>query len=329
MGYGFASHIGLVRENSLGTLGGARLDFIKALSESVVLERERFEPINIHGVRSEPDDEVGLNKIAGDIEFAAHPVSIGFALAGVMGISSTAIVASGTLYQHTFTPRTADLETRRPGDTYSFEMGLDGVNSAFLFLGCYMSKLALSAQPNQDIRCTLSLVGITAAVGSKSTATYPGSPVGPFVFHASSISAAGAAITHVEQFGFEVDNQAEAVAVAKPSYDAHKIVLGGPTTFRVSGTSAFDDPTFYDYFTNQTEFVLDAVITRPNSFQLRVQCPRVVLTSAPISIGGRERITYSWEGMARYHTGSLTAMRIDLWNTRSGYALAQNGLSGT
>lgn len=321
MGYGFASHIGIVLENSLAVLGGARTDFMKVKNEGIQLNIERFQPVVVHGSFAEPDDEAGIKGIEGDIVMYGHPESFGHFLAAVMGVSSTVEVTSGFLYQHTMTPRTValgDFDSRRPNRSFSVEVYRHDVASAFIYRGMIPSKVSLNLQPNQDLQLTTSFIGIAVDIGSKSTPTFPGSPTGPFVYHQSSVTVDGVAVKHVEQLTMEVDDQLSALPVARDSDEAWKIKRGGPQTIKVSGVSAFDDFDLYDKYVNQTEFALKVNVLRANSFSALFNFGRMVLTSAPIVVPGAERLTYSWEAMARTPVGSH-ALIVDLTNTRSGY----------
>lgn len=325
MAYGMRSSIGFVHENSLDTLAGARTDFIEALSESVAENFDRFEVANVYGGLYERPDVGGLKRVEGDLVFAANPETVGHAFAGALGVSSTVEVTSGLLYQHTFTARANDLEVLRPLDTYSFEIFRD-VTSAHIYTGMSWSKLSLNWQPNQAMQVTASMLGITAAVGSASTPTYPGSPTNPFAFDTTSLSLGGAASGIFEALTIEYDNQLELVPAINNSIFPRKAGRTGPYMVRVSGTLTFEDLTEYNNFTNQTEARLLVHCFKASSFGMTIDIPSMMYTAFPVAAGGRERITVGFEGQGRYNSGSASTIKVDLWNTRSGYVLADNGL---
>jgi len=318
--YGMRSHVGFVLENSLDTLGGARTDFIEALSESVQLTIERLEVANVYGGVHERPDVAGLRRVEGDIVFAANADTLGFAIAGALGVSSTTEVTSGVLYNHTFTARTNDLEARRSHPTHSVEIFRD-VTSAMIYTGCAWSKVSMNIVPNQALQVTLGVVGISAAVGSASTPTYPSSPVNPFTFDACSVQVGGAAAQLYEALTIDWDNQLEAIATINASSVPSRIKRGGPYLGRVSGTLAFENLTDYNSFANQTEQRMVIHFTRAGSFAFNIDIPSFAYTSFPVNAGGKERLTVGFEGQARYNSGSASTMRFQLWNTLSGYLI--------
>jgi hypothetical protein len=94
MSYGFNGFIGLAKETNWGS-GAAVTDYIEALSEDVQTTLERFSHKAMIASLSEPDDSVGVRRVAGGVRFAAHPVAIGHFLKGVLhSVDVTSITAS-------------------------------------------------------------------------------------------------------------------------------------------------------------------------------------------------------------------------------------------
>ncbi len=324
-GYGFASHIGIVRENSFGVLAGARTDFIEALSESLTETRERFETRNVYGGFYEADDHAGLKRTEGDIVLTANGESVGFPLAGCLGVASTAEVASGELYTHTFTARTTDLENERYNDSYSIEVLRHDVTSAFHILGAVFNKVSLNVVPNQALQVTASVLAKSTDIGSASTPTFPGSPVDPFTFDTCSISWNGAANQAFEALTIDFDNQGEAIPVLNDSDEIYKIKRG-VQAIRVSATLNFENLDEWNNFDTQATGRLFVHFTKANSFSMLIDVPSVRWTGFTANAGGRERITAALEGRGFYNAGSASAIEIQLTNTVSGYPLAANGL---
>ena len=326
-GYGFASHVGVARENSFGTAPDSITDFVEALSESMQESIERFETRVLIGAMHEPDDAAGLHTVEGDIEFSAHPESIGHFLAAAFGVSSTGEVASGELYQHTFTPRTNDLENQRAKDSYSFEMFRHDVTSSFLFTGGVVSKITFDMQINQALQITASVVAKSLLISSASTPTFPGSPVDPFTFDTVSISWAGAASEIYEGLAIDFETPMAGNPRLIASNEVFAIKRDGPYMGRITATLAFDDLDEFARWKNQNEAALVVVLQKASSFQLIIDCPRVVWTSYPVAAGGADRIVVEAEGRLFQHVGSGEMIEVNLWNTTSGYVLADNGLS--
>ena len=81
MPYTSNGHIGLAAEPAFGSATAAT-DHIEALSEDMKLDFDRFQFKNIINTIAEPDDAAGIRRPAGPLVFAAHPISIGYALKG-------------------------------------------------------------------------------------------------------------------------------------------------------------------------------------------------------------------------------------------------------
>jgi hypothetical protein len=116
-----------------------------------------------------------------------------------------------------------------------------------------------------------------------------------------------------------IDNQLEGIAVLNNSNEIIKIRRKGPQLVRLSGNIGFDNLTEFNNFINQTEQRIFVNFFKASSFNLLIDMPRVVYTAFPLGIGGRERLMASFEGTARFHTGSNQAIQIDLTNTKSNY----------
>lgn len=316
-GFGFAGHIGYARESSGGTPVAAT-NYVEAMSENLTATLDRFEIKNIVGRYAEPDDEAGVRRVAGQIAFAAHPVDIGFFLLGGMGINSQSVVASGFLWTNNFTMRTSDFDATYPQQPFTFEIFRD-VTSSQQYAGCNISKLELSVVPNQDVRCTLDIIGTTHTNIARTTATYPGSPLRVFTFDTASLSIAGVTNVLFESFTVSIDNQFEGVPTLNNSTLIRTMRRTGPQMIRISGNLAFENITEYLNFVNnpQTEQQFICSVTRQDSFRMVIDVPRVVYSAFPLGIAGRERQIVSFEGMGRYHTGSANAIRIGLTTTRS------------
>lgn len=316
--YGFAGHIGVARETAWGTAVAAT-DYFEAMSESLSESVDRFPISNIVGRFSEPDDMAGISRFAGDIVWSANPQALGLILASTFGVQSNSEVVSGFLHQHRFTLQNSDNAANNPLPPLTFEVFRD-VTSSQQYRGCQISRLQFSAAPNQDLRVTASVLARNFNHIVKTTPTFPGSPVTPFAFDTCSLSLGGAGTALVEAFTLSIDNQLEGIPTLDSSSVIAKIRRTGPQIVRLTGSLAFENITDYLRFRNQTEVVFQAHFLRANSFSLFFDVPRFVYTTFPLGMGDRGRQVVGFDGIARYHTGSLNAIRIQLTNTTSGFA---------
>ena len=317
MAAGTIGFIGLGKETTFGTPVAAT-DYILALSENITLTKDRFELTNINNRFTEPDDMAGLDRYAGQVVFPSDPTALGFFLRSVFGTMSGSVVLSGFLWKNEFTTALADFSANSPVPPYTFEVFRD-VTSSNQYAGGVVNQLTLASQVNQELRVSAGMIFKTSSVIAKSAASYVSSPTYPFAFDTASISIAGAGSAIVEAMTVTIDNQLEGIPVINASTEIVKIRRKGFQSVRLSGTVGFENLTEYNIFKAQTEQRIFAHFFRASSFSLLIDMPRVVYSSFPLGIPGRDRLTVGFEGIARYHAGSAQAIKVDLTNTKSNY----------
>ena len=317
--YGFAGHVALGKEASGGT-PVAVTDYVEAFSESFALNFDRIDLVNIAGRLSEPDDMVGISRIEGQVVFPFNPANGGHFLKGAFGVQSTSIVSSGFLYTQEYTPAGigGEFGTKFELQPYTFEIFRDA-GSAQQYTGVQMSSIEFNIVPNQDVRCTLGLIGTGETDISKTTPTFPGSPNDPFAFDTASVSIAGVANADLESLTITFDNQLEGIGGLANTTNITKIRRSGFQLVRIAGDIAFENINELIAYRAQTERRYVVSVTRANSFQMIFDLPRVVLDGFPIGISGRDRVVASFSGRGRYHTGSGNAIKITLTTTKSDF----------
>ena len=317
MAYGIRGHLGIAKETSWGTPVAAT-DYIKLLNEGLATGFDRYDITNIHGSVAEPDDMQGVTRVEGDIEFAGHPVSVGYMLKSAFVQSSVQSIGAN-LWKTTFATPSADFaDGSCAGTPYTLEIYRD-VTSSMRYYGCAVNRLVMGFAPNQDVRFTAGFIAKGGSLIAKTTPTYPSSPAKPFSFESVSLSIAGAGTTRIEALTVTIENQLEGIPALNLTQDIAKILRRGPQMITVGGTMDFPDVTQYLDFVNQTEVALAVSAFRANSFQLTVEIPRMVYTAFPVSLRGRERITVDFTGKGYYHTGSGNAIKVALTTVKSDY----------
>lgn len=314
--YGVLGHVGLAKESVWGTAVSAS-DFFEILSESITTTKERFQTRNVTSNLYEADDEAGLERHAGDIVVAANPENVGHILNGVFGVNSVSVVLSGFLHTNEFTFATADTGSLSALPGYTLEVARGGVSTAFRYAGAQFTSVQLNVGANQDLRVTASVLAKARTFIQKSTASFPGSPLSPFVFSTCSLSIDGAAVNRFEAMTWTFDNQLEGVPVLNASDEIALTRRTGAQMVRLSGTVEFRDMTDFESFADQTEHRVTANFTLADSFNLLVDVPRAVFTEFPVQIPGAERITVDFSMMGRYHTGSGNAAKLTLTTVNS------------
>ena len=222
------------------------------------------------------------------------------------------------MHENIFKTPTADFAAGQPTPPYTFEMHRD-VTSSFQYAGIAMNTLELSMAPNQDLRGSANVIGKSTTIINKTSPSFVSSPSFPFSFDTCSIAIGGSATALIEALTISVDNQLEGVPALNASTAIAKLRRSGAQKVAISGTLDFADLTEYANFVNQTEQAMNVTFTKANSFMLEVKVPKFVYTAFPVNIGGRGRTTVGFTGKAAYHTGSATAITVELTSTNSGF----------
>jgi len=322
MGYGFAGFIGIARETNWGSgISVASGGYIEALNENLALSIDRFDYKNIIGTLAAPDDMAGVNRVAGDIAFAAHPVTLGYFLLSAFNQDTVTTVASGFLWTHSFKQPTdsgSAFSTTAPSVPYSIEVFRD-VGTSVQYAGCLISALALNFAPNQAVQATASLIGRSQSIIAKTTPTFPNSPSKPFASDTVSLQLGGSATIKIEALNISIENQYEGIPALNNSTYIAMIRRTGHQMVNVTGTLDFTNHSEFDFFINQTETTLKVSATVAQSYQLTIDIPRFVYTAFPLGIRGKERVMVDFTGKGFYHSGSGTGIEIKLTTTRSFY----------
>lgn len=319
MAFGFLGFIGLAKEVTWGT-PVASADYVEAMSESLQLGIDRFPIKNITNRYEEPSDQAGVKRITGEISLAGNPAAIGHFLKGALQTKSVSIVASGALWtNHFFSMKAGDeFSTDTPLQPYTVEVFRD-VTSSVQYTGCAVDTLAINLQPNQDVRFTANFIGKDENSIAATTPTFVSSPVAPFRFDTASLQIGGAANAKLEALTVTIANNLTGVPRLNASDTIAALRMSDFQMVDLAGTVEFTSLDEYDDFVAQTEQALVVSVTKANSFQMVIDVPKMVYTAFPTGIGGRERLSVDFTGKGFYHSGSGTAIQIDLTTTSSAY----------
>jgi hypothetical protein len=315
---GHLGFFGLGKETTFGTAVTVT-DYMELLSENLSTGIDRFPTRNIFGGFYEPDDYAGMRRTAGGIVHAAHPVSVGHLLKAAFNNISQSVILSGSLWNLHFTGLKSEFADGVPLQPYTLEVNRNISSGSHRYAGALLNRLTLALAPNQDLRCTAEWIAKARSAIAASTFSFPGSSTDPFTFDTASVQIAGAANTRLEAFQMVIDNQLEGISVLNASSEIERIRAQGPQMIRISGTLDFVNNAEELDFVNQNERALIITMTRAQSFALHLEVPRFVYSSFPLGAGGRGRNVIAFDGMARYRTASLAAVRVMLTTTKSNY----------
>jgi len=314
---GFLGYVGIGKESAFGTAVAAT-DYFEIMSESLSETIDRFPTRNAFGGFYDPDDFAGARRVAGNIVMFGHPVSIGHLLKAALNTISGSAISSGFLHLSRFISTKSEYAAGVAGQPYTLEVHRD-VGSSHQYAGAICNQLQLSLAPNQDVRVTADWIAQNGGLIAKTTPTFPGSPTDPFTFETASLTIAGAATARWEAFNITVNNNLDGILALNASTNIIRVRRRGPQEVRISGTLDFTDVAEYLDFKNQTELAMRLNLTRANSFSLLIDIPRFVYTAFPTGIPGRDRLTVSVAGMARYSTTSALAVDFGLTTTKSNF----------
>lgn len=314
---GFLGFIGLAKEVTWGTAVAAT-DYSEAFSENVTLSKDRFDLKNMSGTYAAPDDAVGLDRVAGQIVVPGYPTVLGMLLKGALNTVSGTIVSSGLLYRTDFISTTSEFSSTAPSQPYTLEIFRD-VTSSNQYAGCIVNQLQLKISPNLPLELTASFIGQSAGLIAKTTPTFTGSPLAPFTFDTCSASIGGSGNARLENATVTINNNLNGIPALNASALIARVRRSQQQMVEISGQFDFTDATEYQDFVNQTERAIKLTMTKANSFQFVVEMPRVVYTAFPLGVSGKDRLTVSFTGKARYLTSSGLAISCQLTTTRSNW----------
>ena len=312
MGYGFNGFIGLGKETGWGS-GVAAVEYIEALSESVEVTMERFGYKAMIASMGEPDDAVGLVRVAGSIRMAAHPGNLHQLLRGCLhSFDMTSTTGPLMSYALVTTSGGADFSTECPITPYSVEVFRD-VTSSMRYAGCVFDSLSFNFNQQGPVMVDAALIGRSFAQIAKTTPVFPNSPSPkPFTFDTVSLSIGGAGTALIESLTVQIQNNLTGFGALNLSPYIAKVRRNNHQMVNVTGTLDFTNHDEFMKFVNQTEQRLVINATKTPSNNLTIDIPRMVYTAFPLGVPGRERLTVNFTGKGFVHPGSQNAIKVTL-----------------
>lgn len=314
-GFGSNAKLGMMRQNSFGTIAGSWYK-VPFASQDFNYTFGELTDDSIQGRFDEPDRVTGIAGVAGNVVANFDPVVHGHFIRGCFGINyvQTSLTAS---QKWVFNPATTNFDTNCTLPPYSFQVdqGESSVNSSFALQDCFINTWELSLAAGGYARSTFGVVGVSALLMTKSAAPDYAFTTRPLIWSAASIHIGGTAITRYQDIKLSFNNNIgtqDRIAGAK----AHTYFFRDG--FRQFGKmTATADMSQDDWLKmkNETEQRLVLNIVGNSSEVLTIDIPRFVYTAHPLGVSGAGMVTVSLEGRAMYSTTSATICTVTIQNT--------------
>lgn len=319
--YGMTTDVGISFQNSYGTALANSIFFVPFLSEDFSVTKEPIVQENMTGRFDEGATYEGLNSTGGKLDCEAHPISIGVLLKAALNDPTT--VTSGSLYTHTFKPRTTDFDDYAAQRPVTITKHLGDSGSAHRYYDNVASKLTLSVANGELFKASAEFVGGKYTQVAEPAASYPYG--NSFTWDVASVSVGGTANGDLTELNIELDNAIEAKHTLNSSKYPSRVKRSGRRTLSVGGTLIFDTQTEYQQFISQSErnltvnLVGAASITSGYNESMTIIVPLFRYTEFKPVAGGAGKVEVGFSGKGVYSVTSATALQITLVNTQPGY----------
>lgn len=321
MTYGMKTNVGINFQNSYGTPLTTSIYWLPFLSEDLAVKKPPLISQGMRGVFDEGAHYEGANSIDSTIEMEAHPILLGVLLKAMCGAPST--VTSGSVYTHTFKPRTSDFDAYAAGTPLNIVKDLGDTGSAHQYYDVVGTKLSLSIANGEFLKSSLSVMGGKYSQIVAPAASYPTQNL--YTWDVTSVSIAAAANGDIKDINVEVDDQLENHYTLNASKFPSRTKRSNFRTVSIGGTIVFDNQTEYQQFLSQSERNLTVCLKRSTeiqsgyteSFTMILPLARHI-EFAPVADGpGKLEVGFSSKGV--YSVTSATALAFVLVNTQAAY----------
>ncbi len=320
-GYGQEGTLQLQFQNSFGTQLTNSLEPIQIISESIVVEKPPLISQEMKGIFDEGPSYEGLNSIAGDLQIEINNTTLGFLCRAVLGEAT--VVSSDGLRTHTFKPATTDFDEFSARTPFTVVKDLSDAGSAQVLYDLVGSTLELSVANGELVKATMGVVGGKYLQEAATTPTF--TVDSGWTWDVGSFSLGGAAISDLADLTVSVDNALANRHTINGNKTPSHTKRDGFRTVAINGTMIFTNQTEYQKFIAQSEERLSLFLATGTEAQsgynesLEIIAPAFRYTAFAPTLGGPNLIEVGFEGMAKYHTGSGTALQITLVNTHLAY----------
>lgn len=323
MSYGMKTNLAVSFQNSFGTALANSLYWTPFLSEGFAVTKEQLINENMSGVFDEGAHYEGVNAVDGTLECNAHPIILGALLKAVWGSPTSVQVQSGSIYSHTYKPRTADFDVYAANIPVTITKDLGDTGSAHQYYDMVASKISLGIANGEFLKTTVEFMGGKYSQVAAPAASYPTGK--NWTWDVTSISVGGTANSNLSEINIEVDEALENKYTLGTQKTPTRTVRSGRRTVSIDGTLIFDNQTEYQKFIDQSERELIVHLKGTVEVQsgyyetLLIKCPLFRYAEFSPVAGGPEKIEVGFSAKGVYSTTSATAIQITLVNTQAAY----------
>lgn len=321
MSYGMKTNVGISFQNSYGTLLTNSIYWVAFLSEGFAVNKEQLISEGMTGVFDEGISYEGENSNEGKLDFEVNAISLGVAFKAAMGSPSS--VNSGSIYTHTFKPRTADFDQYAANIPCTIVKDLGDPGSAHQFYDMVSSKLSLSVANGEFLKGSVEFMGGKYSQVVAPPASFTAAK--NFTWDVASIALSASANGDLQELSLELDESLENRWTLNNTKTPSRTKRSGRRTLAVDGTIIFDNQTEYQKFIAQSEQNLTVYFKGPTSIQsgyfetLQMIIPLFRYTEFKPVAGDAGKITVGFSGKGVYSTTSATALHFILVNTQAAY----------
>lgn len=320
---GQKGHLGIAKETTWGT-PVASADHLKFSSESLTLGIEELVSASLASKRIESPSYEGLGSVSGDTVHEVHPNGIGYMFRSYFNQVTSTQQGATSAYEHEYTPTDTEFEADCEVQSYTLEAERND-DEAYQFAGCVVNALAFTFGVGTKIlNCTASWLGKDVTEITKTSPTLE--TTNPFTWNQAEIKVDDVTYGAVEAMSATLENGLVAIPLLNNSKRISRIVGDAPRTGTIAPTidvgkdamARWDD--FKAWTNRKWEIIFTgALIEGAYYYKLIFEFPRVVLTAAPIGIGGPGRLTAGLTGKIKYDSSLGYLAKVTLVNTKTAY----------
>lgn len=289
-------------------------------SESLQYLPNYMESDALTGARTTDRMDISGIKVEGGFDIIVNPDNIGLLLAALLGAESNAAAVDGSaVYDHTFTPMSANISSSLPKLT----IVVDRIVGVLGYIGCKLDSMSLNAAAQDYLRASFSVRGYDEASDAKESLS--ASTKRPFQFVDGNLQVDSGNYADVLSFTMDYANNLE----------TDRFTLNGSNKMQEIEPQkrdiTFSLETLYSTATNNTRtndfktgstvdleltFTSTEDVLTGKPYTLTISAPNCYITEAHPNVSGPDRITMNMSLRAT-ETGGESPVTITLRDGRA------------